>query len=184
MAKRPSQTATRSANGTSDKYQRILDAAIEVIAEPDAAIIAMVPGLDDAFFEHDGQLTKREIRAVTLSSLEPRHGELLWDVGLGAGSIAIEWLLRHPSLRAIGVEEREDRAGRAARNAAALGEFVETHPSRPLDDAGSGSTQAVRTDSDHLKRWDLQSSSFLLVDFRRACIEIDFHQGDDDEWST
>jgi precorrin-6B C5,15-methyltransferase / cobalt-precorrin-6B C5,C15-methyltransferase len=95
--------------------------AIEVIAEPDAAMIAMVPGLDDAFFEHDGQLTKREIRAMTLSSLQPLHGQLLWDIGLGAGSVAIEWLLRHPSLRAIGVEEREDRAGRAARNAAALG---------------------------------------------------------------
>jgi precorrin-6Y C5,15-methyltransferase (decarboxylating) len=95
--------------------------AIEVIAEPDAAFIALASGLDDAFFEHDGQLTKREIRAVTLSSLEPRHGELLWDVGLGAGSIAIEWLLRHPSLSAIGIEARNDRAARAARNAAALG---------------------------------------------------------------
>jgi precorrin-6B C5,15-methyltransferase / cobalt-precorrin-6B C5,C15-methyltransferase len=95
--------------------------AIEVIAEPEAAIIALAPGLDDALFEHDGQLTKREIRAVTLSSLAPRHGELLWDVGLGAGSIAIEWLLRHPSLGAIGIEARSDRADRAARNAAALG---------------------------------------------------------------
>jgi precorrin-6B C5,15-methyltransferase / cobalt-precorrin-6B C5,C15-methyltransferase len=95
--------------------------ALEVIAEPEAAIIALAPGLDDALFEHDGQLTKREIRAVTLSSLAPRHGELLWDVGLGAGSIAIEWLLRHPSLGAIGVEARSDRADRAARNAAVLG---------------------------------------------------------------
>jgi precorrin-6Y C5,15-methyltransferase (decarboxylating) len=95
--------------------------AVEVIAEPEAAIIALAPGLDDALFEHDGQLTKREIRAVTLSSLAPRHGELLWDVGLGAGSIAIEWLLRHPSLGAIGIEARSDRADRAARNAAALG---------------------------------------------------------------
>ncbi len=95
--------------------------AIEVIAEPGAVIIALAPGLDDALFEHDGQLTKREIRAVTLSSLEPRHGELLWDIGLGAGSVAIEWLLRHPSLSAIGVEISQDRADRAARNAAALG---------------------------------------------------------------
>jgi precorrin-6Y C5,15-methyltransferase (decarboxylating) len=95
--------------------------AVEVIAEPEAAIIALAPGLDDALFEHDGQLTKREIRAVTLSSLAPRHGELLWDVGLGAGSIAIEWLLRHPSLGAIGIEAHSDRADRAARNAAALG---------------------------------------------------------------
>jgi precorrin-6B C5,15-methyltransferase / cobalt-precorrin-6B C5,C15-methyltransferase len=95
--------------------------AIEVIAETEATIINLAPGLDDALFEHDGQLTKREVRAVTLSALEPRHGELLWDVGLGAGSIAIEWLLRHPSLSAIGVEARSDRADRAARNAAGLG---------------------------------------------------------------
>ena len=95
--------------------------AIEVIGELEAAFLALAPGLDDALFEHDGQLTKREIRAVTLSSLEPRYGELLWDIGLGAGSIAIEWLLRHPSLSAIGVEARNDRAERAARNAAALG---------------------------------------------------------------
>jgi len=95
--------------------------AIEVVAEPEAAIISLAPGLDDTFFEHDGQLTKRDIRAVTLSALEPRQGELLWDVGLGAGSIAIEWLLRHPSLSAIGIEARSDRADRAARNAAALG---------------------------------------------------------------
>src|SRR5260370_22453196 len=94
--------------------------AIEVIAEPEAAIISLTPGLDDAFFEHDGQLTKREIRAVTLSSLAPRQGELLWDVGLGAGSIAIEWLLRHPSLSAIGIEAPGDRADPAARNAAPL----------------------------------------------------------------
>lgn len=92
-----------------------------MIAEPNAAIISFAPGRDDGLFEHDGQLTKREIRAVTLSSLEPRHGELLWDIGLGAGSVAIEWLLRHPSLSAIGVEAHQNRADRAARNAAALG---------------------------------------------------------------
>jgi precorrin-6Y C5,15-methyltransferase (decarboxylating) len=95
--------------------------AIEVIAEPGAAIVPLAPGLDDSLFEHDGQLTKREIRAVTLSSLAPRQGELLWDVGLGAGSVAIEWLLTHPAMRAIGIEARADRADRAARNAAALG---------------------------------------------------------------
>jgi len=94
---------------------------LEVVASPDARVVTLAPGLDDALFEHDGQLTKRDIRAVTLSSLAPRQGELLWDVGLGAGSIAIEWLLRHPAMRAIGIEESEQRAARAARNAAALG---------------------------------------------------------------
>lgn len=95
--------------------------ALQVEAAPDAKIVTLGPGLDDSMFEHDGQLTKRDIRAVTLSSLAPRQGELLWDVGLGAGSIAIEWLLRHPSLRATGIEEDAERAARAARNAATLG---------------------------------------------------------------
>jgi precorrin-6Y C5,15-methyltransferase (decarboxylating) len=95
--------------------------AIEVAAGPKSKVIGLSPGLDDDFFESDGQLTKREIRAVTLAALAPRQGELLWDIGLGAGSVAIEWLLCNPSLRAIGVEEREDRAARAARNALSLG---------------------------------------------------------------
>ena len=104
-----------------EEIQPLNTIAIEMVAELEAIIIPLAPGLDDDFFEHDGQLTKREVRAVTLSSLQPRQGQLLWDIGLGAGSVAIEWLLRHPSLRAIGIEARSDRAGRAARNAAALG---------------------------------------------------------------
>lgn len=104
-----------------EEIQPLNTIAIEIVAEPETIIIPLAPGLDDDFFEHDGQLTKREVRAVTLSSLQPLQGQLLWDVGLGAGSVAIEWLLRHPSLRAIGIEARSDRAGRAARNAAALG---------------------------------------------------------------
>lgn len=95
--------------------------AIEVAAGPDARILPLAAGLDDAGFEHDGQLTRREIRALTLSSLAPRAGELLWDVGCGSGSVAIEWLLRNPAGEAIGIEPDPDRAARAARNAAALG---------------------------------------------------------------
>jgi len=91
------------------------------VAPATAMVLGLAPGLDDDLFENDGQLTKREVRAVTLSALAPQQGELLWDIGLGAGSIAIEWLLRHPSLKAIGFEERSDRAARAARNAATLG---------------------------------------------------------------
>jgi precorrin-6B C5,15-methyltransferase / cobalt-precorrin-6B C5,C15-methyltransferase len=104
-----------------EEIQPLNTIAIEMVAELEAIFIPSAPGLDDDFFENDGQLTKREVRAVTLSSLQPLHGQLLWDIGLGAGSVAIEWLLRHPSLRAIGIEARSDRAGRAARNAAALG---------------------------------------------------------------
>ncbi|MGJ5177682.1 precorrin-6y C5,15-methyltransferase (decarboxylating) subunit CbiE [Bradyrhizobium oligotrophicum] len=95
--------------------------ALEVVAEPDALVIPLTSGLADDLFEHDGQMTKRDVRAVTLSALAPRPGELLWDVGLGSGSVAIEWLLRHGSLRAIGIEARQDRADRAMRNALALG---------------------------------------------------------------
>ena len=111
----------KASNFDIEEIQPLNTIAVEMVAEPEAIIIPLAPGLDDEFFEHDGQLTKREVRAVTLSSLQPLQGQLLWDIGLGAGSVAIEWLLRHPSLRAIGIEARSDRAGRAARNAAALG---------------------------------------------------------------
>jgi precorrin-6Y C5,15-methyltransferase (decarboxylating) len=95
--------------------------AIEAVAEPGAIVIPRVAGLPDELFSHDGQLTKREIRAVSLSSLAPRGGELLWDVGAGAGSIGIEWLLAHPANRAIGIEAREERLGMARANAHSLG---------------------------------------------------------------
>ncbi len=95
--------------------------AIEAVAEPGAIVVPRVAGLPDDLFAHDGQLTKREIRAVTLSTLAPRGGELLWDIGAGAGSIGIEWLLAHPANRAIGIEAREDRLDRARSNALSLG---------------------------------------------------------------
>jgi precorrin-6Y C5,15-methyltransferase (decarboxylating) len=95
--------------------------AIEAVAGSESRIMGLAPGLDDDLFENDGQLTKREVRALTLSSLAPRRGELLWDIGLGAGSVAIEWLLCDASLSAIGIEERTERAARAVRNALALG---------------------------------------------------------------
>lgn len=95
--------------------------AVEVAAAPEANWLPRAPGLPDALFQHDGQLTKREARALALSALRPFPGGLLWDVGAGAGSIGIEWMLAHPTCRAIGIEARDDRAARAATNAAALG---------------------------------------------------------------
>ena len=95
--------------------------ALRVEAAPDARTIPVAAGLADRLFETEGMLTKREIRAVTLSSLAPRAGELLWDVGTGSGSVAIEWLLAHRANRAVGVERRDDRAALARKNAAALG---------------------------------------------------------------
>ncbi|CAM05127.1 bifunctional cobalt-precorrin-7 (C(5))-methyltransferase/cobalt-precorrin-6B (C(15))-methyltransferase [Saccharopolyspora erythraea] len=95
--------------------------AVRCRAEPSAAHLPRVPGLPDDAFEHDGQLTKRDVRASTLARLAPAPGQLLWDVGAGAGSIAIEWMRGDPANRAIAVEHREDRAARIARNATALG---------------------------------------------------------------
>ena len=102
-------------------HSRLAILAIE--CRPDAAVAALprVPGLPDEAFEHDGQLTKREIRAVTLAALAPVPGQLLWDVGAGSGSIGIEWMRVHPASRAIAIEPRADRRERMARNASALG---------------------------------------------------------------
>jgi precorrin-6B C5,15-methyltransferase / cobalt-precorrin-6B C5,C15-methyltransferase len=111
-------TAAQFELGTVDPLNTV---AIEVAAEDGARIIARAPGLPDAMFEHDGQITKREVRAVTLSSLAPRRGELLWDVGAGAGSVAIEWMLADPSLRATAIEAQAERAARIGRNAASFG---------------------------------------------------------------
>ena len=104
--------------GTTDALNVV---AIEVTEAPDARILARTAGLADNLFEHDGQITKREVRALTLSSLAPRRGQLLWDIGAGSGSIAIEWMLADPQMRAIAIEQRADRAARIARNAAAFG---------------------------------------------------------------
>ena len=95
--------------------------AIEVVADADARILPLTPGLADDLFEHDGQITKRETRAATLSALSPRRGELLWDIGSGSGSVAIEWMLADVSLVAIAIEADAERAARIGRNAVACG---------------------------------------------------------------
>jgi precorrin-6B C5,15-methyltransferase / cobalt-precorrin-6B C5,C15-methyltransferase len=80
-----------------------------------------LPGLPDAAYQHDGQLTKREVRAITLSTLAPLPGQLLWDVGAGCGSISIEWMRTHPRCRAIALEQHPKRLQYIADNATALG---------------------------------------------------------------
>ncbi len=95
--------------------------AIEVEAEPDTRVLPLAAGMPDDFFEHDGQITKREIRAITLAHLAPRAGDLLWDIGCGSGSVAIEWLLRNSRGRAVAVDIDAGRLARAIDNARTLG---------------------------------------------------------------
>jgi precorrin-6Y C5,15-methyltransferase (decarboxylating) len=87
----------------------------------EGAVLPLASGRPDDWFESDGQLTKQPVRALTLSALAPRAGELLWDIGAGSGSIGIEWLLTHPANRAIAVEADPVRAERARGNAVRLG---------------------------------------------------------------
>jgi precorrin-6B C5,15-methyltransferase / cobalt-precorrin-6B C5,C15-methyltransferase len=95
--------------------------AVTCAEVPDDALLGRAPGLPDDAYDHDGQLTKAEVRALTVAALRPYPGALLWDVGGGAGSIGIEWMRHHPACRAVSVEARVDRAARIAANATALG---------------------------------------------------------------
>ncbi|MNX51577.1 Precorrin-6Y C(5,15)-methyltransferase [decarboxylating] [compost metagenome] len=95
--------------------------AIDCIAEPNTPRLSRLAGLPDSAFKHDGQLTKRDVRAITLARLAPIPGELLWDVGAGSGSIGIEWMRAHPSCRALAIEADEGRQQLIEYNRDALG---------------------------------------------------------------
>jgi precorrin-6Y C5,15-methyltransferase (decarboxylating) len=110
-----------AAGEESEPHSRLAIIAIECRLDPGTAPLPRTPGLPDDAFEHDGQLTKREVRALALAALAPVPGQLLWDVGAGSGSVGIEWMRVHPASRALAVEPRADRRERIARNAAALG---------------------------------------------------------------
>jgi len=118
--------AERRLEGTAQDWQAPLIAAlnlvaIECLAAPDAPRLSPVVGLPDNSFRHDGQLTKRDVRAITLARLAPQPGELLWDVGAGCGSIGIEWMRAHPSCRALAIEADEGRQQLIEHNRDALG---------------------------------------------------------------
>jgi precorrin-6B C5,15-methyltransferase / cobalt-precorrin-6B C5,C15-methyltransferase len=96
-------------------------AGLECAAGPGTPVLPRVPGLPDDAFETDGQLTRRELRALALAALAPAPGQLLWDVGAGSGSVGIEWMRAAPRCRAVAVEPRPDRAERIRANATSLG---------------------------------------------------------------
>jgi len=95
--------------------------AIACVADAMAPLLPIVAGLPDEAYVHDGQLTKRDMRAATLARLAPYPGALLWDVGAGCGSIGIEWMRAHPACRAIAIERDEKRRDMIATNAKNLG---------------------------------------------------------------
>ncbi len=95
--------------------------AITCVASAGAKIFSRVAGLPDTAFTHDGQLTKREVRAVTLAALSPAPDQLLWDIGAGCGSVAIEWMRSTRGCEAIAVEHNADRLAMIAINADQLG---------------------------------------------------------------
>jgi precorrin-6Y C5,15-methyltransferase (decarboxylating) len=104
-----------------DRYADLAVVALVCRPGPGASVLPRVPGLPDDAYESDGQLTRREARALALAALAPGPGQLLWDVGAGSGSIGIEWMRVDARCRAVAVERRGDRAERVRRNAAALG---------------------------------------------------------------
>jgi precorrin-6Y C5,15-methyltransferase (decarboxylating) len=126
--------------------------ALEVAEDASVDALPLAPGLPDEWFETDGQLTKRDVRAITLSALAPRRGETLWDIGAGSGSVAIEWMLADPANHAVAVEMNPERAQRIVRNslmlgvpnlAVLLGEAPEALSDLPAPDAvfvGGGAT--------------------------------------------
>lgn len=112
-------------DGTAESWAHDVPAfntlAVHCIAAPDAALLPRVAGLADDLFRSDGTMTKQEVRAATLAKLMPMRGALLWDIGSGSGSVAIEWMRAARYARAIGIEPRADRRAMAADNALALG---------------------------------------------------------------
>jgi precorrin-6Y C5,15-methyltransferase (decarboxylating) len=103
------------------EYSDLNTLAIHCIAATDAKRLSRLAGLPDDAFTHDGQITKREVRAATLAGLEPWPGALLWDVGAGCGSISIEWMRAARAAQAIAFESAPERLAMIAANADALG---------------------------------------------------------------
>jgi precorrin-6B C5,15-methyltransferase / cobalt-precorrin-6B C5,C15-methyltransferase len=115
----------RRIDGSAGAWQAADVAALNIVAlecrEAGARSLPLTCGLPDDAFLNDGQLTKRDVRAIALARLAPRPGELLWDVGAGSGSIGIEWMRSHPACRAIAIEADPRRQGFIERNRDALG---------------------------------------------------------------
>lgn len=150
----PRQTSTKITAQEADT--KSFSAPVAVAVECRGQGISRASGLGDDLFQHDGQITKRPIRALTLSALAPRGGEVLWDLGAGSGSVSIEFLLAAPGAQAHAVEADGTRARRAEANAQAfglahrwhlhLGKSLDLLPHLPAPDVvfvGGGASEAL-----------------------------------------
>ncbi|MBT3400748.1 MAG: precorrin-6y C5,15-methyltransferase (decarboxylating) subunit CbiE [Rhodospirillaceae bacterium] len=173
--------------------------AVECIAGPDARILAPVPGLPDDAFVHDGQLTKRIVRAATIAALAPLPGQTLWDLGAGCASVAIEWLraaqdIQGQGATAIAVERDAERCTMAAQNAARLGtpflDIVHANTAQAIPGMAdpdavfiggglSGGDELVGTVWDHLRPGGRLVANVVTLEGERALLDAHALYGGD-----
>ena len=154
-------------------------------------VLGHTPGLPDEVFEHDGLITKRHIRATALAHLRPLPGELLWDVGTGAGSVAVEWCRAADGARAIGIERDTVRAARARANADRLtapgtmrvveGPAVDLLDDLPAPDAvfigGGGTVEVVEHAVHRLRRGGRVVVHGITIEAELLCVEVNRRWG-------
>ena len=112
---------TASDNWKKYSFSNLNILAVDCKASTQAVQWSLNPGLPEKAYIHDGKITKRVIRAVTISALEPMPGHVLWDVGSGSGSIAIEWLRSCSSVKAVAIERDKKQLSRIKLNSETLG---------------------------------------------------------------
>ena len=131
------KTVNLAIHGFADPFDNLNTIAVTCISDAGVSPLSQAPGLPDDAFEHDNTITKQEVRAITMAALAPKPGEVLWDVGAGNGTVAIEWLRAEPSAFAIAFEEKPERSLRITQNAKRLGtpelQVVQAHFPPPVD---------------------------------------------------
>lgn len=156
-----------------------------MILDRDGSLFGTAPGLPDGLYESDGLVTKQIARASALAQLRPMPGQLLWDVGTGAGSIAIEWCRGADGAKAIGVERRPERAERALRNAdrltrggvysVILGDVADSLPRLPAPDAvfvgGGGTLEVLTTAMNALKAGGRMVVHGITLEAEKLCAD-------------
>lgn len=131
------KTVSLAMHGFTEPFDNLNTIAVTCIPDAGTRHLSVAPGLPDDAYEHDNTITKQEVRAITLAALAPMPGEVLWDVGAGNGTVAVEWLRAEPAAFAIAFEEKKERAIRTQENAMRLGvptlQVVEGHFPPPVD---------------------------------------------------